>query len=177
SKRTTPSTATSSPCRASPIPVGAKQRRSRAWRSSTTSSLTNGERRTRGCVGGKSKAGGCRDQTGCSTCQSSPQEGIGMRLTLPTTKSGGIWHNLLHSNVVCAMCPSKCLPCYQNMAEDHPYKGVGECHPYREFEGMQPSRSMQTSLASATGVSPWVSTLRKTNAAGVAYAPSHCGRG
>ena len=29
---------------------------------------------------------------------------------------------------------------YQNMAEDHTYKGVGECHPYREFEGMQPSR-------------------------------------
>src|SRR5262245_2336301 len=28
---------------------------------------------------------------------------------------------------------------YQNMAEDHTYKGVGECHPYREFEGMQPS--------------------------------------
>jgi hypothetical protein len=50
------------------------------------------------------------------------------------------------------------LGIYQNMAEDHTYKGVGECHPYREFEGMQPSRSMQTSLASATGVSPWVST-------------------
>ena len=47
------------------------------------------------------------------------------------------------------------------MAEDHTYKGVGECHPYREFEGMQPSRSMQTSLASATGVSPWVSTLSR----------------
>jgi len=31
-------------------------------------------------------------------------------------------------------------PLYQNMAEDHTYKGVGECHPYREFEGMQPSR-------------------------------------
>ena len=44
------------------------------------------------------------------------------------------------------------------MAEDHTCKGVGECHPYREFEGMQPSRQMQTSLASATGVSPWVST-------------------
>jgi hypothetical protein len=44
------------------------------------------------------------------------------------------------------------------MAEDHTCKGVGECHPYREFEGMQPSRSMQTSLASATSVSPWVST-------------------
>ena len=29
---------------------------------------------------------------------------------------------------------------YQNMAEDHTYKGVGECHPYREFEGIQPSR-------------------------------------
>jgi hypothetical protein len=29
---------------------------------------------------------------------------------------------------------------YQNMAEDHTFKGVGECHPYREFEGMQPSR-------------------------------------
>jgi len=29
---------------------------------------------------------------------------------------------------------------YQNMAEDHTYKGVGECHPYREFEGMEPSR-------------------------------------
>ena len=47
---------------------------------------------------------------------------------------------------------------YQNMAEDHTCKGGGECHPYREFEGMQPSREMQTSLASATGVSPWVST-------------------
>ena len=47
----------------------------------------------------------------------------------------------------------------QNTAEDHTYKGVGECHPYREFEGMQPSRSMQISLASATGVSPWVSTV------------------
>ena len=32
------------------------------------------------------------------------------------------------------------LMAYQNMAEDHTYKGVGECHPYREFEGMQPSR-------------------------------------
>src|SRR5262249_34478901 len=46
----------------------------------------------------------------------------------------------------------------QYLAEDHTCKGVGECHPYREFEGMQPSREMQTSLASATGVSPWVST-------------------
>jgi hypothetical protein len=44
------------------------------------------------------------------------------------------------------------------MAEDHAFIGVGECHPCREFEGMQPSRYMNTSLASATGVSPWVST-------------------
>src|SRR5215813_14613544 len=32
-----------------------------------------------------------RAQTGCSTCKSSPREGIGMRLTLPTTRLGGIW--------------------------------------------------------------------------------------
>src|SRR2546427_11400391 len=47
---------------------------------------------------------------------------------------------------------------YQTMAEDHARKSVGECHPYREFEGMQSSIKMKTSLASATGVSPWVST-------------------
>jgi len=47
---------------------------------------------------------------------------------------------------------------YQNMVEDHAFTGVGECHLCREFEGMQPSRYMNTSLASATGVSPWVST-------------------
>src|SRR6266704_7004457 len=50
--------------------------------------------------------------------------------------------------------------CYQTMAEDHARKSVGECHPYREFEGMQSSISMKTSLASATGVSPWVSTTK-----------------
>jgi hypothetical protein len=33
---------------------------------------------------------------------------------------------------------------YQNMAEDHTYKGVGECHPYREFEGMQPCTKRPT---------------------------------
>src|SRR5205823_14133481 len=37
------------------------------------------------------KAGGCQPQTGCSICKSSPREGIGMRLTLPTTKLDGIW--------------------------------------------------------------------------------------
>ena len=60
------------------------------------------------------------------------------------------------------------------MAEDHAYKGVGECHPCREFEGMQPSRYMNTSLASATGVSPWVSTdLVQIKDVRIELAPTH----
>jgi hypothetical protein len=56
------------------------------------------------------------------------------------------------------------------MAEDHARKSVGECHPYREFEGMQPSIDMKTSSASATGVSPWVSTLNTLICNGWEYA-------
>src|SRR5688500_12332259 len=76
-------------------------------------------------------------------------------------------HRGLHAAMISATDgPLRSIPLlkialYQNMAEDHTSKGVGACHPYREFEGMQPSREMQTSLASTTGVSPWVSTFRR----------------
>src|SRR5262249_8091406 len=82
------------------------------------------------------------------------------------TRGGAVGVDACRDGGECAQASSAPLPVllhpeqatYQNMAEDHTFIGVGECHPYREFEGMQPSRSMQTSLASATGVSPWVST-------------------
>src|SRR5262249_29107523 len=49
----------------------------------------------RASVGWKWKAGDCLPQTGCSTCKSSLQEAISVRLHLPTTKFGGMWGLLL----------------------------------------------------------------------------------
>src|SRR4029453_1514637 len=45
-------------------------------------------------VGWKWKAGDCPPQTGCSTCKSSLQEAISVRLHLPTTKLGGMCKKL-----------------------------------------------------------------------------------
>src|SRR4029450_12962948 len=44
----------------------------------------------RASVGWKWKAGDCLPPTGCSTCKSSLQEAISLRLHLPTTKFGGM---------------------------------------------------------------------------------------
>src|SRR5262245_52254759 len=43
-----------------------------------------------GKVAWKWKAGNCPPQTECSTCKSSLQEAISVRLHLPTTQSGGM---------------------------------------------------------------------------------------
>src|SRR6266849_6151378 len=42
-------------------------------------------------VAWKWKADDCPQQTGCSTCKSSPREAVSARLNPRTTKSGGMW--------------------------------------------------------------------------------------
>jgi hypothetical protein len=54
-------------------------------------------------VGWKWKAGACPPPTGSSTCKSSLQEAISVRLHLPTTKFGGMWTFLTCCKITCAM--------------------------------------------------------------------------
>jgi hypothetical protein len=61
------------------------------WVAIITSFPISGEPRMRACVGWKLKVNACRPRTGCSTCKSSLQEAISVRLHLSTTKFGGMW--------------------------------------------------------------------------------------